>query len=157
MARIIGFLGQSNSGKTTLISRLCKELKEQEAKILVIKHDPKAKSTTDTKGKDSWVFFESGADVILASSQKTTIFKQDILDEKTALKMYEAYDYVFVEGFKTWCNTKILVANSKLFQDERADLIAYKDIDKSLLPTDKPAIFLDDIKTILKWINNGKN
>lgn len=71
---IFAFSGRSNSGKTTLICRLCAYLREREgARIAVIKHDPKDKASFDTKGKDSALFFATSSAVAVISPTRTTL------------------------------------------------------------------------------------
>lgn len=71
---IFAFSGRSNSGKTTLICRLCAYLREREgARIAVIKHDPKDKASFDTKGKDSALFFATSEAVAVISPTRTTL------------------------------------------------------------------------------------
>lgn len=68
---IFAFSGRSNSGKTTLICRLCEYL--HSFKIAVIKHDPKDKAVLDTKGKDSYEFFQRTGAVALISPTRTVL------------------------------------------------------------------------------------
>ena len=81
---VVAFTGPSNSGKTTLITKLSNYLKEQNFKICIVKHDPKDKAVFDTVGKDSYKFSQTGADVAVVSPNKTTLFKQETssLNEK---------------------------------------------------------------------------
>ncbi len=70
--RIVVFSGNSNSGKTTLIEKLSLALQPNK-KISIIKHDPKDKAIFDTKGKDSYRFYESGANIAILSPTQTTL------------------------------------------------------------------------------------
>ena len=68
---IVGFYGYSNSGKTTLIERLIKELTFRGRKVSAIKQS-KHPITMDTEGKDTYRFSKAGAyPVILASTVET--------------------------------------------------------------------------------------
>ena len=96
----IAFTGPSNSGKTTLIEKLSKEL-SQNYKIAIIKHDPKDKAIFDREGKDSDRFFKSGADVAVISNKRTTIFKHTTSTIEEIAKCFGDFDFLFVEGLKT--------------------------------------------------------
>jgi molybdopterin-guanine dinucleotide biosynthesis protein B len=70
---IIGFYGYSDSGKTTLIERLIKELALRGKKVSAIKQSSHPVSM-DTEGKDTFRFTRAGADpVVLSSSIETDI------------------------------------------------------------------------------------
>ena len=61
---ILGICGFSGSGKTTLIEQLVPHLLSMGMKVAVFKHDVHG-IDLDRPGKDSYRFFQSGADVIL--------------------------------------------------------------------------------------------
>ncbi len=63
----MAFTGPSNSGKTTIIKRVASYFIEKGLKVAVIKHDPKDKAKFDTPNKDSYNFFQTGADVAVVS------------------------------------------------------------------------------------------
>lgn len=98
---IIAFSGPSNSGKTTLIMKIAKELMKKKLKILIIKHDPADKAQFDFNGKDSFKFFQSGAEVIVLSPTRTTFFSHQTRDILKALKLAPYFDICLVEGLKT--------------------------------------------------------
>lgn len=117
MNRVLSILGNSNSGKTTLIVKLIPILKEKGLKVAVIKHCPKG-FDFDKKGKDSWKFFQTGIDVILASKSQLALLKNiggNISDEsgsgagldpevdpRRIVEKYlsnDEYDLVITEGF----------------------------------------------------------
>ena len=54
----------SNSGKTTLIEKVVRILKERGLRVAVIKHASKG-FDIDRPGKDSWRFREAGADAVM--------------------------------------------------------------------------------------------
>ena len=61
MPPIISIVGNSNSGKTTLIEKLIPELKKRGYRVGVIKHAHHG-FNIDKKGKDSWRHKVEGAD-----------------------------------------------------------------------------------------------
>ena len=70
---IVGFYGYSNSGKTTLIERLIKELASQGKKVAAIKQSVHPVSL-DIEGKDTHRFSKAGADPVILSSTIETDF-----------------------------------------------------------------------------------
>ena len=161
MTKIIAFSGISNSGKTTLITGLCKIL-IPEFKVGVIKHDPKNKVVFDTIGKDSYKFFETGADVAVISPEQTTIrlnkgLHSDIVAD--LLNHCEPLDYIFIEGFKTMPYRRICVVRDDFVDDDvkNADAIAMPKMENSqnLAQNFAGKIMLDlnNHCEILRWID----
>ena len=158
MSKIISFSGISNSGKTTLIENLCKILIPSH-QVAVIKHDPKAKAIFDREGKDSYKFFQSGANVAIVSPNETNMRFHHGLQNDEIIDMMGAngrLDYIFIEGFKSMSYKKICVIRGDYVQRDLdlCDAIAttkrYKDKFRGKIVLD-----LDDYKAILQWIDNG--
>ncbi|ARE80513.1 molybdopterin-guanine dinucleotide biosynthesis protein B [Campylobacter helveticus] len=97
---IMAFSGPSNSGKTTLIEKLVRYFTQKGLKVLVIKHDPADKARFDVEGKDSFKFFQSGAETIILSPSRTTLFSHEKRDIFDALRLVE-FDLCLVEGLKS--------------------------------------------------------
>lgn len=168
MTKIIAFSGISNSGKTTLIEGLCKIL-IPEFKVGVIKHDPKNKVVFDTIGKDSYKFFEAGADVAVISPEQTTIrlnkgLQNDIVAD--LLNHCEPLDYIFIEGFKTMPYRRICVVREDFVDDDvkNADAIAMPKMENAQNLTyvsqnlaqnfaGKMMLDLNNHREILRWID----
>ncbi len=97
----IGFYGSSNSGKTTLITRLIRELSAQDLKVATIKQTSNPYSI-DAIGKDTWKHAQAGAGLVCFQTAVETsiIVKKTLSFEK--IKKYIAlsddYDIVLVEG-----------------------------------------------------------
>jgi molybdopterin-guanine dinucleotide biosynthesis protein B len=63
--KIISFVAaSSNSGKTTLIEKVVRVLKQRGLRVAVVKHAPEG-FDSDLRGKDSRRFREAGADAVL--------------------------------------------------------------------------------------------
>lgn len=157
MTKIVSFSGVSNSGKTTLIKGLC-ELLIPEFKVGVIKHDPKDKVRFDTIGKDSYKFFESGANVAVISPSQTTIRFQNTLQNDIVMDILnhcEPLDYIFIEGFKTMPYRRICVVRDNFveYDIENADAIATINIDNKSFKN-KTLLNLNNHNEILEWIDH---
>ncbi len=112
--RVVSFVAaSSNSGKTTLIEKVVKILKERGLRVAVIKHASSG-FDLDTPGKDSWRFREAGADsVILVGPGKVALLKRTGHDpspeELERLAGSVDIDIMIFEGFKKNAKNKIEV------------------------------------------------
>lgn len=157
---VLCFSGSSNSGKTTLICKISKELKERGYKVAIIKHDPKDKAIFDTalnefgEPKDSAKFFESGADVAVLSPKRTSVFKREGITELCdILGLFSEFDYLLIEGFKNLPLPRISVVRDEIF----SEYIGISDAFVTNLSDERlsPRFGLDDIDEIIKWIDKN--
>lgn len=151
--KIIAFTGPSGSGKTTLIIKIIEVLKSTH-NITVIKNDPSNKAVFDTPGKDSHKFYESGANVLVASPQKVSYFshQRDKFDD--LLKMCTNSDFVFVEGLKYLDLPRLAIFRDKLEKSYLPYIgaAAVLNVDKNEFPEDIEVLDLDNIDEIVAWI-----
>ena len=98
---VIGFYGESNTGKTTLITNLIRKLTADGFKIATIKKSDK-KIDIDVPGKDTFRHAEAGAKLTVLSSKNETDFivKKSIRtnDVINFISQIDSYDFIFVEG-----------------------------------------------------------
>lgn len=117
MPSVISFIGRSGVGKTTLIENIIPELKAKGYRVAVIKHTPHG-FDMDTKGKDSWRFSQSGADIIAVSSKDKLCIMQQPPEEtplEQIISMLETQiDLILVEGYKHSQFPKIEVVRSPI-------------------------------------------
>lgn len=128
---VLGIVGWKNSGKTTLVEALVREMTAQGLRVSTVKHAHHA-FDIDVPGKDSYRHREAGAqEVIVASNQRWALMHETRNGSQLSLNELIAKlapcDLVLVEGFKHGTHPKIEVA-----RDLREEgLIA--DQDKSVL------------------------
>ena len=152
----IAFSGPSNSGKTTLIVKVAEALKEKYS-LAIVKHDPSNKAIFDKEGKDSWKFSQTGAEVVVASSERTTFLSQKQKDIEEIIKMLGDFDILLVEGLKTLPLPRLSVFRNKLdesyFPMSNAlaidDSINLEDYD---LPEHLDILDLNNTEEIVNWI-----
>ena len=126
-ASIVCIVGRSNTGKTTLVTRLVPELKRRGYRVGTVKHDRRG-SEIDHEGKDSYLHFHSGADAtVLASPKRVALVKR--LDEgwgpeEVAEQLLGDMDLVLVEGFKGSRFPKI-----EVFRSDAHDTLVCTDAD----------------------------
>ncbi len=157
--RVVAFTGPSNSGKTTLISKLIDQLKDTMS-ISAIKHDPKDKARFDVEGKDSKIFFDSGAEVAVLSEQRTTIFSH----KKSSIIQIAGFmgpcDMLFVEGLKDLPFVRIGIFRGSIDESylKCVDAIAVDDsVDISSIKLDSEIDILDlnNTTAIAEWIDKN--
>ena len=154
----IAFTGPSNSGKTTLIIKIAQKLMDEHKKeVAIIKHDPGDKAQFDVEGKDSYKFSQTGAEVIVASPTRTTLFSKRTRELEDMVKLFGDFDYLLVEGLKDLPLPRISVFREKI--DET--YFGYMDAlatDKTIqtanynIPKDVALLDLNNIDEIISWI-----
>jgi molybdopterin-guanine dinucleotide biosynthesis protein B len=158
MRRAVAFTGPSNSGKTTIIQKVASILLN-DYKVAIIKNDPKDKARFDVEGKDSFKFFQTGAEVAVVSPHRTTYFshKSQTLDEMIAV--FGDFDFLLVEGLKTLPLPRISIFRNKI--DEAyygyCDAIAVDDTidtDKANIPDGIAVLDLNDPEAVIEWIKH---
>ena len=153
----VAFTGPSNSGKTTLIEKIARELIAQNNRVKIIKNDPKDKAKFDIEGKDSYKFFQTGADVIVTSPTRTTYFQQSSLEFDELITLAGEFDYLLVEGLKSLPLPRIAIFRDSLNHDyfEVSDVLA---VDESIDVTELEGLKYIDLNSPLdaiKWINSN--
>ncbi|MGN1001389.1 MAG: cyclic pyranopterin monophosphate synthase MoaC [Oscillospiraceae bacterium] len=118
---ILGFAAYSGTGKTTLIEKLVRCLKNRGLRLAVIKHDGH-RFEMDREGKDSWRFTQAGADMsLICSKEKTALIEQRELPFEQVAALVHDVDLILVEGYKRGSFTQIGIsrkATGKGFTDE---------------------------------------
>lgn len=155
--KIIAFSGPSNSGKTTLITKIANKFIKEGLKIIIIKHDPSDKAQFDFSGKDSFKFFQSGAEVMVLSPTRTTFFSHKARNVLESLKMIDDFDLCLIEGLKTLDLPRISVFCKEIDENYFAfsnAIASYEKIEyKNLKWLD-----LNDLESICAYIlKNAKN
>ncbi len=100
---LLGFIGNSNSGKTTLLTALIAHLTGTGLKVGAVKHHHRS-FTIDHQGKDSQRFTAAGArKTIITGPEQTALIEQTSkqlpLDDLAATYLQDL-DLILVEGFK---------------------------------------------------------
>jgi molybdopterin-guanine dinucleotide biosynthesis protein MobB len=155
MPAIISVVGHSNSGKTTLVEKLVRELKSRGYSIATVKHTPQ-EASLDEPGKDSWRHLEAGSEAtVVAAHDRLMMIKPvtgpEILDEILQL-IGEEQDLLIVEGFKQSETPKIEVHRREtgpVLEDLKNRVAIATD---EPLDTDVRQFSLDDPKSISDFI-----
>lgn len=114
---ILGFIGHSNSGKTTLLTKIINHLTTSGLNLGAIKHHHRT-FTIDYEGKDSQRFTAAGAQkTIITGPQQTALIEQSseqIPLEQLAKTYLNNLDLILVEGFKQNLIPKIEIQRCEL-------------------------------------------
>lgn len=150
----------SNSGKTTLIEGIIKELKKEECIISTIKHDVHG-FDIDKKGKDTYKHRLAGADNVSISSKNRFALIKELSEEISLDKIINQNldsDYIIVEGYKHSDLRKIEVfrkgiSKEIISQEEKLIAVATDDLN---LTTKATKVEINDYKKIVELIKNER-
>ncbi|WP_290598124.1 MULTISPECIES: molybdopterin-guanine dinucleotide biosynthesis protein B [unclassified Archaeoglobus] len=114
---ILSIVGTSDSGKTTLITRIVPILREKGLRVVVVKRHAHGDFEIDKEGKDSWKIYQSGADVVIASPVKLALIRRVNEEEGSDLdwiceRYLSEYDIVLTEGFSKAGKDRIVVVKT---------------------------------------------
>lgn len=101
--KTIGFIGYSNTGKTTLIEKLVPLFIARGLRVAAIKHAHHG-FDMDRPGKDSYRYREAGAQqVLIATAQRWALLTETAQPAalEDLLRQLAPCDLVFVEGFRS--------------------------------------------------------
>lgn len=155
MSLAVAFTGPSNSGKTTTILNVTKNLQEMGYKVAIIKHDPADKAVFDTHGKDSWKFSQTGAEVVVLSPTRTTFFSQNSKSIDEIAKMIGSFDVLIVEGLKTLDLPRIAIFRNDIDESyfKFSNAISIKqDQKKDSIPPNLDILDINNSQEIASWI-----
>ena len=112
MIPMISVVGTSDSGKTTLLEKVVKELSSRGWRIATIKHDVHG-FEIDHEGKDSWRHKRAGAHMTIISSPSKIAMVQDSDHDLTLNEIRDRFvrdvDLITTEGYKREAKPKIEV------------------------------------------------
>ncbi|MCG6534031.1 MAG: molybdopterin-guanine dinucleotide biosynthesis protein B [Syntrophales bacterium LBB04] len=154
---VVCIVGESNTGKTTLIEKIIPELTSRGYRVATIKHHGHG-FDIDHEGKDSWRHKQAGARMTVLSSSQRVAIVEDVEKDLTIEELRDLYihdcDIVVTEGFKYNLLPKI-----EVFRADLKDKIISRGDDKLLavvgdMPPDPGAPHFDrnDIRGIVDLI-----
>ncbi len=156
----VAFTGPSNSGKTTLITKVAQILINNGNKVSIIKNDPKDKALFDTEGKDSYKFSQTGADVVVTSPNKTTYLSQRHQELDEIINLFGDFDYLLVEGLKNLPLPRISIFRNAIDEEYYPFMNALAidhtiNIKNENIPKNIDVLDLNNTDQIVDWINNN--
>ena len=155
MAAVVTVVGHANTGKTTLIARLIGSLAARGYRVAAVKHAAHGYDI-DSKGKDSWRFFQAGASRVMVVGPESLTVHTRYNREPTLAELgssMEGIDLVLAEGFKTQAGPKIEVLRPG-FSEYRlpigADLVAV--VSDCPVAGDVPCFSPDQVEPLADFI-----
>lgn len=162
--KVFGIVGWKNSGKTTLITKIIRELTTRNLRVATIKH-AHHEFDIDQPGKDSFQHRHAGANQVLVASHKRWALMHEITDNEqepaleTLLEKLDPVDIVIVEGFKLSGHPKLAVMrgenNLDPLPDEAQPIVAIatdSDITGQKHNCNGPIFSLSDVEKICDFI-----
>lgn len=158
MIPILSIVGKSDSGKTTLLEKIVRELVSRGYRIGTVKHDAHS-FEIDHEGKDSWRHKQAGASVSVISSPEKIAMVEDTDRDHTLAELRKKFitdvDLIISEGFKREMHPKI-----EVFRPERSlELLCANDDDLIAIagnpsdpPEGVPVFDLNDIISLCDFI-----
>ncbi len=155
---ILGIVGKSDTGKTTLILKLVPEFVKRGYRVGVVKNCPHG-FEIDRKGKDSWKFSQAGSQGVLLTSPERFAFlreeKEDIKKIPQIISLlFHGFDIVLVEGYSNlqWIEKIELLRRgiSEIKDPSLKKVVAFvSDIN---IKEDKPVFRPEEIDKICDWV-----
>ena len=154
---VLGIVGESDMGKTTLILKLTSELTKRGYKVGTVKNCPHG-FDINKEGKDSWKFSKEGSKgVLLTSPEKIALIKSE-KESSDILKIinlfFYDFDIILVEGFsKERRLKKIEILRGEVSEQINSSLDKVIAIVNNIgLKIDKPIFRPDQISKIVDFL-----
>ena len=156
---IVSIVGKGDSGKTTFLEKLIRELSGRGVRVATVKHHVHDYDI-DVPGKDSWRHARAGAVTTMVSSPDkfsliAKVEREYTLPELAAIATDSGADILLTEGFKQEATTRIEIsrrARSESLISTAEELIALVTDMPELAPEGVPAYGLDDAEGVADMI-----
>ena len=157
--RVYGVTGWKNSGKTTLVEALVRDITGRGLRVSTVKHAHHA-FDLDQPGKDSYRHRHAGAGQVLIASRARWALMTELRDDAEPsladlLARLDPVDLVLVEGYKRDRHPKIEARRAATAQNLIAEDDATIEAVASDAPLDGlavPVFDLDDVRGIADFI-----
>ncbi len=148
---VVSVVGKGDSGKTTLLEKLIRELSSRGLRVATVKHHVHD-FDIDVPGKDSWRHAKAGATVTMISSPGKLGVVRTVDRERTLPELVEAagdVDILLTEGFKRTGEVRIEVLRRARSEEPvcaAEELWAIVTDSSEAAPAGVPVFALDDAR-----------
>ena len=156
---VVSIVGKGDSGKTTFLEKLIRELSGRGVHVATVKHHVHDYDI-DVPGKDSWRHARAGAVTAMVSSPDkfslvSRMERERTLPELARIAADSGADILLTEGYKREATTRIEIsrrARSESLISTADELIALVTDMPELAPSGVPAFGLDDAPAVADLI-----
>jgi molybdopterin-guanine dinucleotide biosynthesis protein B len=157
--KVMGLVGWSGSGKTSVMVELLPILKEKGIKVSTMKH-AHHRFDVDKPGKDSFRHREAGASEVLVVTSSRWVLMHESRDEsepsiESLIERMTPVDLLLIEGFKTHHHPKLEIHRESegkpLLCPDDPEIVAVAS-DRPLPDLKIPCLDLNDPALIVKFI-----
>lgn len=110
--KIISIVGSKNTGKTSLTMKVIEELTRRGYNVASIKHSHHS-IEMDKENTDTWRHKQAGSNLVVGVGSTTFFNSKSEMDLNRILYMlkhFDDFDYVIIEGFKSYNYPKIITS-----------------------------------------------
>ena len=160
---VVLIIGKQDVGKTTLIKLIIPRLKKKGYRVGTIKYNIPY-FEIDYEGKDTYTYYQAGADVVSISSPKKLAIIKRINRKPPSIKdiiehNYRDVDIVLVEGYKKWRYPYVEIYSNNR-QIESADKVHKNNLkitSNTEISSPIPIFKKTDLKNVIKFIESKMN
>lgn len=110
--KIVSIVGKKNTGKTSLTVKVIEELTRRGYNVASVKHSHHS-IEMDKENTDTWKHKQAGANLVVGVGSTTFFNARQEMDLNRILfliKHFSEYDYVIIEGYKSYNYPKIITS-----------------------------------------------
>lgn len=136
--KVMGIVGWSGSGKTSLLVEVLPLLRERGLKVSTMKH-AHHRFDVDSAGKDSYRHREAGASEVLVVTSSRWVLMHELREEpepsiEALIERMTPVDLLLIEGFKTHSHPKLEIHR----ESEGKPLLCLEDAEIVAVASDRP-------------------